>query len=286
MFTDEHIHHYTTIDTLALILKHQKIRFNRLDRVDDVSESQVVNGVQFGKYLFVSCWSHFHEESIPQWHMYTDMMSGVRISLPKQMFKMRPLEPTPKELWTKHGDEPLLSPIPFSQMFNEKYFVPPMFMDNSQFIGNVEYIDDVESEYKESVDLKIDKYGKAELKIKNLGRLARLKKKHWGFQNEFRFSIFILPSIPGSKEGIADLEYMGKFTDHLLNCLISGVGPDLDYFDVELDARVIDNIVVTLGPLISEGNRIAVETLVNKFSNNGRVIPSHLTGTIRTPSRK
>ena len=30
------IYHYTTIETLALILKHHTIRFNRLDQVDDM----------------------------------------------------------------------------------------------------------------------------------------------------------------------------------------------------------------------------------------------------------
>lgn len=35
------IYHYTSIETLALILDNQKIRFNRLDRVDDLEESFV-----------------------------------------------------------------------------------------------------------------------------------------------------------------------------------------------------------------------------------------------------
>ena len=35
------IYHYTSIETLALILDSQKIRFNRLDRVDDLEESFV-----------------------------------------------------------------------------------------------------------------------------------------------------------------------------------------------------------------------------------------------------
>ncbi len=33
------VYHYTSIETLALILKNKSIRFNRLDCVDDLEES-------------------------------------------------------------------------------------------------------------------------------------------------------------------------------------------------------------------------------------------------------
>lgn len=39
------LYHYTTIDTLALILKNRTIRFNRLDKVDDLEEKVVSCGV-------------------------------------------------------------------------------------------------------------------------------------------------------------------------------------------------------------------------------------------------
>ena len=77
------IHHYTNIETLALILSSRKLRFNRLDRVDDIREAQKHKGIDFGKYFFVSCWTYDQNESIPQWHMYTEKMSGVRISFPR-----------------------------------------------------------------------------------------------------------------------------------------------------------------------------------------------------------
>ena len=39
------IHHYTDIDTLALILANRTIRFNRLDRVDDTTEAKAFSKV-------------------------------------------------------------------------------------------------------------------------------------------------------------------------------------------------------------------------------------------------
>lgn len=46
------LYHYTTIDTLALILKNRTIRFNRLDKVDDLEEKVVFCVVNLGQYIF------------------------------------------------------------------------------------------------------------------------------------------------------------------------------------------------------------------------------------------
>ena len=283
MFSNEHIHHYTTIDTLALILRNRTIRFNRLDRVDDVSESQTASRIQFGKYYFVSCWTHSHEESIPQWHMYTDLMSGVRISLPRKMFKMRPLVPNPE--WNSVSKGTILSPVPFSKIFSTTYFIPPIFLSEEQFMGDVHYTDNVEAEYKASVDFQIAENEKANLKISNLGRLARLKKTAWAFQNEFRFVLFILPSIPIPPGGIGDPAFYEQLPNHILNCFHNGIGPELSYFDVEIEPAILDDVIITLGPLCSEGSLVTVESLAKRFAKNGVVIPSKFTGTIRRASR-
>lgn len=51
------IYHYTSIDTLELILKNQTIRFNRLDRVGDLTESNSFTKLKLGKFSFISCWT-------------------------------------------------------------------------------------------------------------------------------------------------------------------------------------------------------------------------------------
>ena len=40
---NKQIYHYTTIETLALILKNHTIRFSRLDKVDDIEESELMS---------------------------------------------------------------------------------------------------------------------------------------------------------------------------------------------------------------------------------------------------
>ena len=82
------IHQYTSIDSLALILKNKTIRFKRLDKMDDIEEAALSNaGIHLGGFMFVSCWTFNEIESIPLWRMYTPTTKGVRISLDKNMFK-------------------------------------------------------------------------------------------------------------------------------------------------------------------------------------------------------
>lgn len=48
------IYHYTNIETLALVLKNKTIRFNRLDRVDDLEEGQTESsGIKTGPLWFI-----------------------------------------------------------------------------------------------------------------------------------------------------------------------------------------------------------------------------------------
>ena len=44
------LYHYTSLATLALILKNRTIMFNRLDRVDDVEEG-TINTQAYSSYI-------------------------------------------------------------------------------------------------------------------------------------------------------------------------------------------------------------------------------------------
>ena len=83
----DYLYHYTNINTLALILKNKTIRFNSLNRVDDLSEGLTNDLGEMGKYVFVSSWTETPEESIPFWKMYTKDMGGVRIRLKSSPFR-------------------------------------------------------------------------------------------------------------------------------------------------------------------------------------------------------
>lgn len=277
------IHHYTSINTLALILKHKTIRFNRLDKVDDISEAQAYGNYDLAKYLFVTCWTDSELESIPLWHMYTNEMAGVRISLQRALFNYRPLQPNPK--WRMITEGEILSPIPLERLFTNEYLILPSFLARDQFESKVQYVDDVQEIYRAAVDLQLLAGGRAKLKIERTKDLAVFKNKVWAFQQELRFVLLILPAIPIPEQGPADGNYTAELSNHVLNSILNGIGSNIRYFDVDIDPEVLDNMVVTLGPLCTEGDRLIVQALLEKYARSGKVISSRLAGTIRRPMR-
>ena len=50
----EYLYHYTSLDTLALILSNKTICFNNLLYVDDIEEARTQDMGLFGRFKYVS----------------------------------------------------------------------------------------------------------------------------------------------------------------------------------------------------------------------------------------
>lgn len=81
------LYHYTSIESLAYILKNKTIKFNNLMNVDDPEEAETSDLGKFGRHCLVSCWTDVSEDILPMWNMYTPDMRGVRIGMKKNPFK-------------------------------------------------------------------------------------------------------------------------------------------------------------------------------------------------------
>lgn len=277
------IFHYTSIDTLALILQSRKIRFNRLDRVDDIRESQTACGIEFGKYFFVTCWTKSEQENIPLWNMYTPEMKGVRIGLPDMPFRMKPLRPPAG--WNMKQSGSILSPISFEEMFCDTYCILPIFLTPAMFAGDVRYVPDMSKAYKENIELDRLPTGAPRLQMRNLSSLPRTKDNHWAFQAEHRFALMITPSIPVPPSGIGDPSFVARFPDHLLLSFLSNVDHGTKDYDLRLDDVAVDGIQITLGPFCDRSDFLRVQTLLEKQTRSGSVSDSSLAGTIRRPRK-
>ena len=119
----EYLYHYTNIETLALILKNRTIRFNSLDKMDDLQEQQTADIKNIGQFCYISSWTEDDTESIPMWNMYASLNLGVRIKLRKNPFKIynNTAEALSKVINAPVTDEsngkPLQSIIPITEMF-------------------------------------------------------------------------------------------------------------------------------------------------------------------------
>lgn len=276
----ERIFHYTSIDTLALILKSRKLRFSRLDGVDDAREAPTVHGITFSKYFFVSCWTAERAESIPQWHLYTDNMTGVRIELPSYPFVAKRL--TPLATWIDVQNQGTLAgPVNFREIYGDSYMILPMFLNRDHFAGLVEYVDDVEERYQEAVTIRRTTNTHGSISVDKPFDLVRLKTKHWEFQSEYRFSFFVLPSLPLPPEGPGAPSFYNAMPEHMIRSFQTGHDPGVRSIDVDLRPSALSELVVTTGPHCSEGAKLCVESLVKQYAPLGRVQSSELEGWVR-----
>ena len=276
----ERIFHYTSIDTLALILKSKKIRFSRLDTVDDAKEAPTVQGISFNKYFFVSCWTTEITESIPQWHLYTDKMSGVRIELPSYPFINKPL--IPESTWVDFQTTgTLVSPVSFQEMYGDTYMILPILLDRDHFAGPVEYIHNLEERYEAAVTITKTTDIHGSIAISSPWELVRLKTKHWGFQSEYRFALFVLPSLPLPPEGPGSPSFYNSAPAHMMRSIQTGHAPNVQSIDLDFRPDALDGLVITTGPHCSAGAKLSVDALVKQYAPNGRVQSSELEGWLR-----
>ena len=109
------LYHYTSIQTLALILKNKRLLFNNLLNVDDPEEAESEDLGLIGKHCLISCWTDSSEDVLPMWNMYTPDMKGVRIGMRVNPFR--------KYIYNKgemHFTENVLSHIDFKSEYAKK----------------------------------------------------------------------------------------------------------------------------------------------------------------------
>ena len=266
------IHHYTSIENLALILSSRKIRFNRMDKVDDLLE---IDGLPkaFSTYVFISCWTYEKEESIPLWKMYTQNMRGVRLSLPIDMFKKKLIKAGKYDNFIT-VEKDIHSPLSINEQFAKNYFISNVFSNKQSFYKEVIYDNNYPEIYKKSIMEENN-----ETKINNLFSCGAYKGEMWKFQNESRFTLYIIPLLP-----IDHLLVKGnkkKQFDLINYTILNNIRNEIEYFDLELDDSVVNNMYLKLGPLCLNSDKIIVDSLLTKFTKNGQLEMSNLDGKIR-----
>lgn len=275
------IHHYTNIESLAMILSTKKIRFNRLDRMDDLEEGRVeAQGIPLGKYTYVSCWTEDDEESIPLWKMYANNDSGVRISLPVDMFKdyfildglmgdsnvsAQILNVLPKMAST------ITWKIPSKEYFRKKYLIIPVYSHNlNNFYIKIHYVDDVAIQTKDIVVVSHNENGTYDMSVE-ISKVGKYKHKRWAFQNESRFVLTIIPV-----ENEISLDDANSYIKFVGKALSTGMQPYFETYDMSLRDDVLDELEVTLSPSITAGQRVIVESLLKQYAPKAKLMESSL----------
>lgn len=260
------IHHYTSIETLALILKYKTIRFNRLDRVDDMEESMYGSGptkIKLGQYVFVSCWTRDDQENISLWKMYTNY-NGIRITMDEDMFISYKVNETFKSYFP--------SPL---HLIDECYA--------SSFINEIKCHEII---YNYNIESKINDLvvptGDTGAIISTEG-IGLYKSKEWEFQRECRFKITLLPFNIDISDNIgpnSELNFYGNLLKSIGPSIGSNIPINKNFIDIPLDDAKLGEIIVMLGPNTTESERIIIESLLQDLPN-ARILNSYFKDKIR-----
>jgi len=269
------LHHYTTVNTLALILRHQTLRLTRLDQFDDVTEGRSLGPFPFGARMFASCWSAAEDESIPQWAMYGDSMRGVRLSLRSDPFTWYPIDIR----WHENFQFiDLEAPFSVEQMLSADITLIPTPQMKQTFGQPVNYVPDVSAAIGRfatvSTDDRITFQGEGT-------EIAFLKSDAWAFQQEHRF---VLVAAPGPSEAFTGdpLAYIESRKIWHRNGVdfMRGIPSPL-HIDLKLDHKALMDAKILVGPLAPPGTMEIVESLIDRFAVGATVHESRLRGAIR-----
>ncbi|MFV8826216.1 DUF2971 domain-containing protein [Alkalihalobacterium sp. APHAB7] len=267
-----YLYHYTSIETLALILRNKTIRFSSLSRVDDIEEQKTKDYGDLGRFCFVSCWTNETEESIPLWNLYTPNMSGVRIRLPINPFKTIKISPDGRHINGEYITHPSLT--------NEKLSTHGCLLNPPYFASlyQVQYINDpdklnrtVLTEMKP--ETKIENGAKKTSWEKNISlkSIGIYKNKNWTFQKEYRYKFFVVPWTLSDLESAESYEDQAKLINRLETEKLKK-----DYFDLELDEHAMHDMEILIGPRANYAQKQIIESLVNDLNPSAIILESNL----------
>ena len=268
------IYHYTNLESLALILKNQTIRFNRLDKVDDLEEGNVESlGVKFCKYVFVSCWTETAEESIPLWKMYGGDNGGIRISLEQEMFKEYLISNL--KIGKMQSQGTIISKIPPQDMVNSNFFIFPMLDYKSDlFYRHIKYVEDIYAFTKDAIQITNIQGGRGDMHMK-MKPFGYYKNKRWEFQEEVRFVLYVLPMNPMVEGGNSG------FSSIVIQSLLGNKSLPFHYYDMSLKDDAFNNLEITLSPSATEAQKLIVQALIDKYAPNAKLKESALGKVVR-----
>lgn len=226
----KYLYHYTSIDTVKKIVDSQKIRFTRLDLLndpyegivafEDIKEHPNINQ----KIIYCSCWTPEASESVILWTIYTKM-KGVRIKVKTNLFsdKFRFRE-------IKEGFVPVsrIESIPFTDKELKGGIQEVDGPIKITYVGNLKEV------YQDAIGTSIANEGKENefpMYDISLYGLGIKKLDYWKFENEWRYRICPYKEIHGGKFAIENATCFPtpKYIDVPFNQEIEEilVGPDV-----------------------------------------------------------
>lgn len=245
--------------------------------MDDLQEKETADLKHIASYVYASCWTDDAEESIPMWRMYTPNNAGVRIAMPASPFKMYRndaesiAEKTGMTVSSSADSTPPMSMRPYYAIFTEGVLAPALQTDDqSSILFKMNYTDDEDLLYPKVYS---EDGGQAHIALELLGKH---KNTYWSFQKEWRF-IFVGMRFDILRNMTNPVLAFSLAVQEMVNGKARQPFP---YYDLSIDEAAFSNMEITMSPQLSAGNRIIVESLVEKYNPTARLRNSDLQGLI------
>lgn len=242
MGKEEYLYHYTTVESLAMILSTKTFRFTALSDLDDLQEGKTEDISDIGRTIFVCCWTDDSMESIPMWNMYSKMEAGIRIKAVKHLFEDYLI-----------GEDRKIKVSGYEHFTDERIIFP-------QELEQIIYNDEEKNLCSRIVK---DNHW-------NQSKLGKYKRTAWEFQREWRYIVRCWPGPRYDNLECSAEEKYKEFAKRIPRHLFLKVKP-----------QVFDSLEITLSPKISDGNRVIIELLKREYCPNMIVKESELKNCIR-----
>lgn len=271
----DRLFHYTSLESLALILRNKTIRLNPLHKMDDMQEAMTKDASGLVRYVFASCWTDDATESIPMWNMYAGLESGVRIEMKIDPFRrytysmeqISAIVGIPVENMHIETEGGLNTFLPLEDMQN---LMSPAFLTGKGILKKVEYVSDpclLEPEIVSSEG------NQSRIEI---GELGRYKNKYWEFQREWRYVLNFCPFDIFADVNTAAVR-LEKAIVGMIDC---STRPVLNHYDLHLEEAAMKEMKIMLSPKMSEGNKLLARALLKQSGLENCLVDSRLCGLI------
>ncbi len=276
MNSPKYLYHYTSIDILEKIISTRKLKFNRLDKVDDLNEGKTQDLGNLGMYIFASCWTEETNENIPLWNMYTDGMRGVRIKMSTDLIE--PHIPSDKEIekWAKikfiiEKGTGFLTPI---EEMHGPDFIFGVWPKN--FLFKVEYTNDSNTLFPET-------YRNENMyHVIKFGIIGRAKRLEWKFQSEWRYSFIVMPAPPPPITSYDNYENdYGESYEALTQKVFAKRHISVNEICLSVKSKALETMEVMLGPKSTVDDHDRIYKIVKNINSSIPITVSSLSGQIR-----
>jgi hypothetical protein len=259
-----YLYHYTSIDSLKLILSNGTIRFKRLDLLNDPLESYSEKFDSFRKNVFSSSWTAEPNESIPMWKIYSNF-DGVRLKLPIDIFSFNNeprLMKTNLGLWFIVSDLDKKYEVNRTCNFIKTEANIELLNVIKKVYGptKIEYTSQQQDYTKEVVIPILD--SDTDQNTINLNMLGLRKKHDWSFENEYRYRV-MCPDVSSIKSAPAVIKLL------LDNCQIVE-----DYIDIEFNISKVQSFEILLGPKVLDNDENELEAFLKSLNVNYEILKS------------